>query len=219
MRYLLLTIAAAGLLWAPQAAYCLDFMTMPTADQLPPGGFYAGYYLIDIPDTPDGASRINLYQTAFGFADKIEVSYLTWRPDQGSSFKAFNLSFQVEQETEDSWSTTIGVYNLFSNDYLRGSKPSYFIAAAKTVQLSQQASGRGPAYRALVGYGTRSHDRWFYGLQTLLDPQLSATVARYASQSIYGLDYALQAKQDSPVLHAGTFDGDPYYGISLTRAY
>jgi len=219
VRHLLFLVMVVGVLAVPWPALALDYMTMPLADQLPPGGFQAGWYLIDLADTPGGASRANLYQTGFGFGNQIEISYLTLRPDKGPSYKAFNLSYQVEQETLESWATTVGVYNLFSNDYLRGSSPSYFVAAAKTIQMSERAAGGGPAYRAFFGYGTKSHDGWFYGVQTMLDPQISAIAARYAGQSIYGLSYALQNKEGSPVAHVGTFDGDPFYGISIARLY
>ena len=219
MRHLLLALFTGALLTTPRPAPALDFMTMPTADLLPPGGFYAGYYYIDIPDVSGGPTRLNLYQSAFGFANNVEMSYLTLRPDQGSSLKAFNISYQMEPETEETWATTVGVYNVFSNDYLRGSKPSYFVAGSKTVVLSQEPGGRGPVYRALIGYGTKSHRRWFYGLHSVLDPQLSAIAAQYAGQSIYSLSYALQTKEGSPIVHAGTFAGDPFYGISITRGY
>jgi hypothetical protein len=219
VRNLLLLVIVVGLLAAPRPAWALDYMTMPLADQMPPGGFEAGWYFIDLADTPEGTTRANLYQTAFGFANQVELSYLTLRPDNGPTLKAFNLSYEIAPETLESWATTVGVYNLFSNSYFRGSKPSFFVAAAKTMQVSQRAAGGQPVYRAFFGYGTKSHDGWFYGAQTILDSQISGIVARYAGQSIYGLSYALQDKQGSPIAHVGTLNGDPFYGISLSRLY
>ena len=219
MRNLVLLVTVVAVLAAPWPALALDYMTMPLADQLPGGGFQAGWYFIDLADTATGTTRANLYQTAFGFGNQVEISYLTLRPDQGPTLKGFNLSYQVEPETLESWATTVGVYNILSNDYFRGSKPSYFVAAAKTMQFSESTAAGQPVYRAFLGYGTKSHDGWFYGVQARLDPQISGMAEHYAGQAIYGISYALQSKEGSPVAHVGTFDGDPFYGISIARLY
>lgn len=104
MRYLVWLVVVTGLLTGANGAWAMDFMTMPLADQLPGGGFQAGYYLIDVTDTPGGATRLNLYQTTYGFGQNVELSYLVLRPDVGQSSKALNLSYQMQAETTESLS-------------------------------------------------------------------------------------------------------------------
>ena len=196
-------------------------MTMPTANQLPMGGFEGSYTFVKLdPASSGGADRMDLWATYYGMGDRLELSFLSLRPNAGGDLSSWNVSYLAQPEKTDSWATSVGVYNVSGADYLRGNDPSFFIAAAKTFNPGPQPpSPNHPVYRGLIGYGTKSHARWFGGVQVGLTDRMSVTAASYARDPIYVATFRISNKPEAPLARAGTWDGDQFYGISLSRLY
>jgi len=194
---------------------------MPTADQLPMGGFQASYTFVNLdPTRSDGADRLELWGTYYGLADRLEVSFFSLRPNVGTDLSAWNVSYLVQPESTENWATCVGVYNLSGSDYLRGDDASFFLAAAKTFNPSlQPPTPNNPVYRGLVGFGTKSHRRWFGGVQVGLSARLSVTAASYAQDPIYMATLRISNKPEAPVARLGSWDGSQFYGLSWSRLY
>lgn len=208
------------------SAFAADIVTVPTANQLKAGQMDIAYYYIGL-DNPSGAPQNVQAQTLYvGVTDRIELDLHRYDIDLLGDDIIVNASVALMRETLVTPDIVIGGRNIGGTEVggVPGSdKRSYFLCAAKTLNLPADGPPEPPIIRIHAGLGTKDHtllgeDRHkgiFGGVQALLTPNIGLVVLHDSQDLITGLTYT--PKNTAFTLKGGTFGDHWWIGLSWAK--
>jgi len=192
--------ASTGLLLALTAAlavpaFAADIVGMPVAN-LPKGGNVEFNYIYWRTPVP-GLSHIAVTEIYYGITDQFEINTLTFAPQGAGTETELNVSYAVLPETPETPSLVVGATNLaekparaLPGQTLPNSQVAPFAVSAYNLMVPQNGppSLENPLIRLHLGYGTEIHgDKFFGGVQFLVDPHVGGVVLNYQGQPAYML--------------------------------
>jgi len=215
---ILWVVLASG--WGGGMAWAADILLMPSAEQVGTGEQKISLSLVNPREA--GVGDLTLYEVYYGLSDSVEISWIKGNQTGAEDSKAFNISYLVVPETQDNWATAVGVVNVGGDRYFGGDDRSYYLAFYRTQEQGRSARGgqkNVPGYRYHLGYGTKSHDGFFGGLQIMTSSRMWIGGFSYTGRPTYLVDYTLREKVGSKVsLRGGYLGGDPWFGVSYGTA-
>jgi len=207
-------------------AFSADIVTVPTANQLKQGQVDLAYYYLGL-DMPAAAPQNVQVQTVYvGLTDQIELDAHRYDIDKSGDATIINATLALMRETLTMPDIVVGGRNIGGTEVgnVPGSdKKSWFITAAKTLNLPAAGPPKLPIIRLHVGLGTKDHtllgedrhDGLFGGVQVLLAPQIGAVVLHDAQDLITGLTFS--PKGTGFTLKGGGFGDHWWVGLSWAK--
>lgn len=220
------TLIALLLLAMVCVAFAADIVTVPTANQLKRGEMDAAYYYIGL-DTPAGAPQnVNVQTLYMGMTDRLEVDVHRYDLDLVGADTIINASWALLRETPANPDVVVGGRNILGTQVgpdPRSDKRSWFVMAAKTLNLPAQGPPSIPIIRLHAGLGTKDytllgedrHGGLFGGVQALLAPQVGAVALHDGRDLITGLTFS--PKETGLTLKGGTFGEHWWVGLSWAK--
>lgn len=176
-------------------AFAADIVGMPVAN-LPKAGNVEFNYIYWRKPAP-GLSHIGVAEVYYGISDQFEINTLTFAPQGMGTETELNVSYAVLPETAETPSLVVGATNLAEKPAraLPGratpnSQVAPFAVSAYNLVVPQNGppSLHNPLIRLHLGYGTQIHaDKFFGGVQFLVDPHVGGAVLNYQGQPGYML--------------------------------
>jgi len=221
-----LVIIALALSLAAGSAFAGDIVTVPTANQLKAGQLDAATYYIGL-DMPPGAPESVEVQTFYlGLTDQLEVDLHRYDIDILGNATIVNASVALMRETLVAPDLVFGGRNIGGTDVggvPNSDKRSWFLVAAKTLNLPADGAPKLPIIRLHAGLGTKDytllnedrHKGLFGGVQMLLAPQIGLVALHDGRDVITGLTFT--PKDTGFTLKGGTFGDHWWVGLSWTK--
>lgn len=223
MRYaiaMLLVFALAG------SCFAADIVTVPTANQLKQGQVDVAYYYVSLNFDAPAPQHVHAQTVYFGLTDRIELDAHRYDIDGVSASTIINASVLLMSETVTIPDVVIGGRNLGGSEVggVPGSdKRSWYVAAAKTLNLPQYGAPELPIIRLHAGLGTEDltlfeeprHKGLFGGVQALLTPDIGAVALHDGQDIITGLTYSPQGS--GLTIKGGKFGSHWWAGLSWAR--
>jgi len=221
-----LVIMALALSLVAGSAFAADIVTVPTANQLKLGQVDVANYYIGL-DMPPGAPESVQVQTFYlGLTDQLEIDLHRYDIDILGDATIINASMALMRETLTTPDVVLGARNIAGTDVggiPDSDKRSWFICAAKTLNLPVQGPPGLPIIRLHAGLGTRDHtlldvDRHkglFGGVQVLLTQQIGLIALHDGEDVITGLTFT--PKDTGFTLKGGTFGDHWWIGLSWAK--
>ncbi|NIM05308.1 MAG: hypothetical protein GTO55_04285 [Armatimonadetes bacterium] len=225
MKHLVFALIIAVALGMASAAFAADIVTCPTANQLKAGEVdVAGYYIfLDFPEPMLQYVRV---QTLYvGVTDRLELDLHRYDLDRIAPETLWIASYKVHSEDAKMPDVVVGAKDLADRvgNPAMPRKTSYFVAAAKTLNLPAPGSPPDlPLYRLHLGVGTEDpsllgedrHDGAFGGIQVLVNSKIGVIALYDSADLITGVTYT--PKPNWPTFKAGTFGDHTWVGINYT---
>lgn len=208
------------------SAFAADIVTVPTANQLKQGQVDLAYYYLGLDMPEAGPQHVNAQTIYVGLSDRLEVDLHRYDIDKLGDGTILNATWCVMRETAVTPDLVIGGRNITGEDVggiPDSDKESWFIAAAKTLNLPVAGPPKLPIVRVHAGLGTRDHtllneDRHeglFGGLQVLLAPQVGVVALHDGQDLITGVTFT--PTNTGVTLKGGTFGDHWWVGISFAK--
>lgn len=223
MRYVvatLLVVLLAG------SCFAADIVTVPTANQLTQGQVDLAYYFIGLDAPNDKPQNVQVQTVYVGLTDTIELDAHRYDLDLLGDSTIINATMSLMRETATMPDLAIGGRNIGGSDVggIPGSdKRSWFVTAAKTLNLPAAGPPALPVIRLHAGLGTKDqtllgekrHEGLFGGVQVLLAPQIGAVALHDGQDLITGLTYSPEGTGFT--LKGGTFGDHWWVGLSWAK--
>jgi len=214
----LFAVAASG--------FAADIVTVPTANQLTKGQMDVAYYYLGLDIPEPGPQNVQAQTLYLGLTDRIELDLHRYDIDKLGDAIIFNASVSLMRETMMTPDVVIGGRNITGEDVggvPDSDKRSWYIAAAKTLNLPEMGPPKMPIIRLHGALGTRDHtlldeDRHkglFGGVQMLLTPQLGLVALHDSQDLITGLTFT--PKNTGLTLKGGTYGDHWWVGVSWAK--
>lgn len=219
------TLIALVLLTAAACSFAADIVTVPTANQLKQGQVDAAFYYIGL-DWSAPPENVKVQTVYLGLSDRLELDLHRYDVDTAGSSTIVNATMLLMPETLVTPDVVIGGRNIGATEVggdPRSDKTSWFVAAAKTLNLPAQGPPKIPIIRLHAGIGTKDytllgedrHGGIFGGVQALLTPQIGAVALHDGQDLITGLTYSPEGTGFT--LKGGTFGDHWWVGVSWAR--
>jgi len=222
MRY---AVVALAVLLLAGSAFAGDIVTVPTANQLKQGQIDLAYYYLGL-DVPGDQDAVQVQTVYLGLTDRIEVDAHRYDLKNGPEDIIVNATVALLRETATMPDLVIGGRNIGGTkvfDVPGSDKESWFIAAAKTLNLPETGPPKIPIVRLHAALGTEDktllgeerHDGLFGGVQILLTPEIGAVALHDSQDLITGLTYT--PKNTGFTLKGGTYGDHWWVGLSWAK--
>ena len=221
-----LMIIALALLLVAVSAFAADIVTVPTANQLKVGQIDVANYYIGLDMPPGAPDNVKVQTFYLGLTDQLEIDLHHYDIDILGDATIVNASVALMRETLVTPDLVFGGRNIGGTDVggiPDSDKRSWFLVAAKTLNLPAEGPPKLPIIRLHAGLGTRDHtllneDRHkglFGGVQMLLTPQIGLVALHDGRDVITGLTFTPKAAGFT--LKGGTFGDHWWIGLSWTK--
>ena len=221
-----LVIIALALSLAAGSAFAADIVTVPTANQLKVGQIDAATYYIGLDVPPGKPDNVRVQTFYLGLTDQLEVDLHHYNIDILGDATIINASVALMRETLVAPDLVFGGRNIGGTDVggaPDSDKRSWFLVAAKTLNLPAEGPPKLPIIRLHAGLGTKDytllnedrHKGLFGGVQMLLAPQIGLVALHDGRDVITGLTFT--PKDTGFTLKGGTFGDHWWVGLSWTK--
>lgn len=230
-------LVAALCLAGAVSALAGDIVTVPTANQLKAKEFdIAAYYIrLDrkIFGAPPGADvpKFVTAQTLYvGVTDDIEVDLHAYQVDDGESYVVPIVTYRLLAENAINPNVVIGVRNLTQSSAGKDpdgkdlDKVSFYLAAAKTVNVLPGVAPKFPIVRLHLGVGTKDntilganrHSPVFGGVQLRMSPTIGIAAMHDSRDLITALTYDPFKEL---TVKGGTYGTHWWVGVSYAKSF
>lgn len=228
MKSFVLVVLVTTLAALAIPAFAADIVTVPTANQLKAGQFDLAYYYIGL-DLPPGAPENVQVQTLYiGLTNEIELDLHRYDVNNDKASTIVNASVSLLRETPTMPDVVVGARNILQEDTTTygwdSNDMSYFICAAKTLNLPPSGPPALPIVRLHAGLGTADpsllledrHKGLFGGIQAKLTPEIGLVVLHDATDLITGLTFSPKTLPQL-TLKGGTYGDHWWVGLSYAK--